>query len=162
VQQQAPPPHLMANAFGSSPIESFSLFKKNILGPPPPPPPNMLPRLPPPPQVSNSQQPPPLMSLNPFNENSRDAGQWISSRGEIRSILSCALGLRLPPPPTMFENAPPALMSMPVPHYDNNQHDDYVDTSMVEQEQKFDWNLLATDVPYFDLPAGLMCPLLKV
>ena len=70
----------------------------------------------------------------------------------------------------MYDNAPPALMSMPMSHYDNNgnnnnnnnnnnQHDDYRNAKI---DQTFDLNMVANEIPYYDLPAGLMCYVVKV
>jgi hypothetical protein len=68
----------------------------------------------------------------------------------------------------MYDNNPPALMSMPVSHYDNNnnnnnnnnnQHDDYRNAKI---DPPFDLNMVANEIPYYDLPAGLMCLLVKV
>ncbi|CAF5219001.1 unnamed protein product, partial [Rotaria magnacalcarata] len=119
-------------------------MKERCLGPPLPP--NMLTRMPPPSQTNNpnAQQPPPLMSLNPFNENARDS-------------------TNLRPPSNIYENTPPALMSMPISHYDNNnnQHEDYGDTMNTKVEQSFDLSMVANDIPYYDLPAGLLCLLVK-
>jgi hypothetical protein len=54
-------------------------------------------------------------------------------------------------------------MSMPVSHYDNNnQHDDYGNNTNTNIEQPFDLNMVTNDIPYYDLPAGLMCLLVKV
>ncbi|CAF1150714.1 unnamed protein product [Adineta steineri] len=115
----------------------------NTFGPPLPP--NMLTRMPPPSQSNNSiQQPPPLMSLNPFNENNRDNPSLRSSSN-------------------IYDNTPPALMSMPISHYDNNnQHDDYGNNNMnTHIEPPFDLNMVTDEIPYYDLPAGLMCLLVR-
>jgi hypothetical protein len=58
-------------------------------------------------------------------------------------------------------------MSMPVSHYDNNnnnnnQHDDYGNSVNTKLEQPFDLRMVTDDIPYYDLPAGLMCLLVKV
>jgi len=58
-------------------------------------------------------------------------------------------------------------MSMPISHYDNNnnnnnQHDDYGNSINSTIEQPFDLSMVADDIPYYDLPAGLMCLLVKV
>ena len=54
-------------------------------------------------------------------------------------------------------------MSMPMSHYDNNnQHDDYGNNINTNIEQPFDLNMVTNDIPYYDLPAGLMCLLVKV
>lgn len=58
-------------------------------------------------------------------------------------------------------------MSMPIPmsHYDNNnnnQHDDYGNSINTIMEQPFDLSMVTNDIPYYDLPAGLMCLLVKV
>ncbi len=52
---------------------------------------------------------------------------------------------------------------MPISHYDNtnNQHDDYRNNNS-NIEQPFDLSMVANDIPYYDLPAGLMCSLVKV
>ncbi len=52
-------------------------------------------------------------------------------------------------------------MSMSMPHYENNnnQHDDYRNSNI---EQPFDLSMVIDDIPYYDLPAGLMCLLVKV
>jgi hypothetical protein len=69
----------------------------------------------------------------------------------------------LRPPSNIYENAPPALMSMPMSHYDNNnQHDDYGNNINTTIEPPFDLNMVANDISYYDLPAGLMCLLVKV
>jgi len=54
-------------------------------------------------------------------------------------------------------------MSMPMSHYDNNnQHDDYRNNNNSKIEQPFDLNMVTNEIPYYDLPAGLMCLLVKV
>jgi hypothetical protein len=58
-------------------------------------------------------------------------------------------------------------MSMPISHYDNNnnnnnQHGDYRNNINSKIEQPFDLSMVADDIPYHDLPAGLMCLLVKV
>lgn len=58
-------------------------------------------------------------------------------------------------------------MSMPISHYDNNnnnnnQHDDYRNNNNSKIEQPFDLSMVTNDIPYYDLPAGLMCLLVKV
>ena len=66
----------------------------------------------------------------------------------------------------MFDHGPPALMSMPPSHHENNnnnnqqQHDDYRNFHQVEKP--FDLNMVTNEIPYYDLPAGLMCLLVKV
>ncbi len=52
-------------------------------------------------------------------------------------------------------------MSMSMSHYENNnnQHDDYRNSNI---EQPFDLSMVIDDIPYYDLPAGLMCLLVKV
>ena len=63
----------------------------------------------------------------------------------------------------MYENAPPALMSMAMSRYDNNnQHDDYADSMNTDVEPPFDLSMVTNSIPYYDLPAGLMCLLVKV
>lgn len=63
----------------------------------------------------------------------------------------------------MYDNAPPSLMSMSMPHYDNNnQHDDYGNNMNTNIEQPFDLSMVTDEIPYYDLPAGLMCLLVKV
>ncbi|CAF4807941.1 unnamed protein product, partial [Rotaria socialis] len=53
-------------------------------------------------------------------------------------------------------------MSMPISHYDNNnQHEDYANTMNTTVEQSFDLSMVANDIPYYDLPAGLLCLLVK-
>ena len=53
-------------------------------------------------------------------------------------------------------------MSMPMP-YDNNQHDDYANHMHSNfEEQPFDLKMVTNEIPYYDLPAGLMCLLVKV
>ncbi len=50
-------------------------------------------------------------------------------------------------------------------HYDNNnQHDDYRNNNNNNSkiEQPFDLNMVTNEIPYYDLPAGLMCLLVKV
>lgn len=66
----------------------------------------------------------------------------------------------------MYDHGPPSLMSMHPPHHDNNnnqqqqqQHDDYRN---FQTEQPFDLNMVMDEIPYYDLPAGLMCLLVKV
>ena len=66
----------------------------------------------------------------------------------------------------MYDIPPPSLMSMPIATYDNGNnnpnhsyllgHDDYCD------DQSFDIKLVTHEIPYYDLPAGLMCLLVKV
>ena len=53
-------------------------------------------------------------------------------------------------------------MSMPIPQYETNQHDDYGNGMNSKIEQAFDLSMVTNDVPYYDLPAGLMCLLVKV
>jgi hypothetical protein len=47
-------------------------------------------------------------------------------------------------------------------HYDNNQHDDYGNSMNTKVEQTFDLSMVTDEIPYYDLPAGLMCLLVKV
>ena len=91
-------------------------------------------------------------------------------KSELR-ILATTVNLiyfeDLRPSSAIYENTPPALMSMPISHYDNNndnniQHDDYGNSLSAQMEQPFDLSMVITDMPYFDLPAGLMCSLVKV
>jgi hypothetical protein len=124
--------------------------------------------MPPPPSQSNNPnqlQPPPLMSLNPFNENTREnaSKQLFIYLNKNKSSIDIK---DLRPPSNIYENTPPALMSMSMPmsHYDNNnnnnnQHDDYRNAKI---EQPFDLNMVTDEIPYYDLPAGLMCLLVKV
>jgi len=57
---------------------------------------------------------------------------------------------------------------MPISQYDNNnnnnnnQHDDYRTNNNSKIEQPFDLNMVTNEIPYYDLPAGLMCLLVKV
>lgn len=68
----------------------------------------------------------------------------------------------------MFDHGPPALMSMAAPHHENNnnnnqqqqQHDDY--RNFHQMEKPFDLSMVTNEIPYYDLPAGLMCLLVKV
>lgn len=58
-------------------------------------------------------------------------------------------------------------MSMPMSHYDdnnnnNNQHDDYGSSMSTKSDEPFDLSMVVNDIPYYDLPAGLMCLLVKV
>lgn len=56
-------------------------------------------------------------------------------------------------------------MSMPMSHYDNNnnnQLDDFGNNMNTMIEQPFDLNMVTNDIPYYDLPAGLMCLNVKV
>ena len=115
----------------------------------------------------NQQQPPPLMSLNPFTENTRDNSSKQNlfvhdNRNLIYLKDLCSSS-------TIYENTPPALMSMPISHYDNNndninniKHDDYGNGTSAQVEQAFDLSMVTTDIPYYDLPAGLMCLLVTV
>ena len=101
------------------------------------------------------------MSLNPFTENSRDnSGKFYYV--DLSSTRNFPFqGHR--PPSNMYDNAPPALMSMSMSHYDNNsQHDDYGNSMNTNIEQPFDLSMVTDDIPYYDLPAGLMCLLVKV
>ena len=101
------------------------------------------------------------MSLNPFNESNRDGNSKILSYEATASYPRCVADLR----PTMYENAPPSLMSMsmPIPQYETNQHDDYgngMHSKIIDET--FDLSMVTNEIPYYDLPAGLMCLLVKV
>ena len=67
------------------------------------------------------------------------------------------------PPQNMYDNGRPPLMPMPMQmqSYDNNNypHDDY---SHPEPPKPFDLSQVTNEIPYYDLPAGLMCLSVKV
>ena len=50
-------------------------------------------------------------------------------------------------------------MSMPMSSYENNPHDEY---EHVDEPPLFDLEQVVNEIPYYDLPAGLMCLLIKV
>jgi hypothetical protein len=69
--------------------------------------------------------------------------------------------------PHPYDNAPPALMSMSMPmssSYENNPHDEYehLDEPLPPPPPQFDLEQVVNEIPYYDLPAGLMCLLIKV
>ena len=131
----------------------------------PPLPPNMLPRMPPSSSQSNNgnqSQPPPLMSLNPFTENARDNS---SRRFQFfsRIVLNCLFFCKdHRSSSNAYDNFPPSLMFMSTSHYDNNNSNQYDDYRNSQNEQTFDLHIVTDEIPYFDLPAGLMCLLVKV
>ena len=61
----------------------------------------------------------------------------------------------------MYDNGPPSLLNMSMQTYDNNNypHDDY---SHQETPKPFDLSQVTNEIPYYDLPAALMCLLVKV
>ena len=50
-------------------------------------------------------------------------------------------------------------MSMGMPSYENNPHEDY---EHLEEPSPFDLEQVVNEIPYYELPAGLMCLLVKV
>ncbi|CAF1122053.1 unnamed protein product [Didymodactylos carnosus] len=118
---------------------------------------------------STSLQPPPLMSLNPFNDNGRDSLPPQTSSNVMNPQGPC-----LPPMPNpnlisqqMFEQVP-SLMSINTyqPPSSNDSNDEY-SSNENSQDGSLSNNVssqiseLTPEVPYYDLPAGLMCPLVK-